>query len=152
MSEESGFSLIFQTYVVPVLILIVGIIIGFFGRILERFYEEWRDREVQKRVSRGDLKMSLKNFCDQWEDRDCLIPHTDLRKDLIEVIKEIRERLNDESAKLSEKEKMNIRKVTIDFLKLADVQNIDDLTWSKKVETEMNKICTALKKAMEELV
>lgn len=136
-----------------VLGFLVGFFADFFRGVLQRHYDEYRDRVVQKRVSRGDLRTSLRNFWNSWEDRDCIIPATDLRKDLISVMKGIRESLNDEPAQLHEEEKTAIRKVTNDFLKAAGKFPTDeDAIWSEKVKDEMEEICKNIEEILKKLV
>lgn len=136
-----------------VLGFLVGFFADFFRGVLQSHYDEYRDRVVQKRVSRGDLRTSLRNFWNSWEDRDCIIPATDLRKDLISVMKGIRESLNDEPAQLHEEEKTAIRKVTNDFLKAAGKFPTDeDAIWSEKVKDEMEEICKNIEEILKKLV
>jgi hypothetical protein len=129
---------------------LAGFFVDFFFDILGRHYGEHRDRVVQKRVLQGDLKARLRNFCSSWEDRDCIIPATDLRKDLVSLTKDIRESLNDEFAQLDEEEKTAIRKVTNDFLKIAGkFPSNDNAAWSEKVKGEMEEIRWNIKRILE---
>jgi hypothetical protein len=135
---------------------VLGFLVGFFAEfllgLLQTHYNEYRDRVVQKRVLRGDLRARLRNFRNSWEDRDCIIPATDMRKDLISVMKDIREGLNDELSQLHEEEKTAIRKATNDFLKVAGkFPNDDDAIWSDKVKNEMEEICKNIKEILEKL-
>ena len=147
MSETEIYILIFA---------VLGFLVGFFTEfllgLLQRHYNEYRDRVVQKRVLRGDLRTRLRNFCNSWEDRDCIIPATDMRKDLISVMKDIRESLTDEFAQLREEEKTAIRKATNDFLRVAGKFPTDeDAIWSEKVKNEMEEICRNVKETLEKL-
>ena len=139
-------------YIYVALGFLAGFIVEFFFGILSRHYEEHRERVLQKRLLRGDLRARLLNFCDTWEDRDCMIPFAEFRKDLVKMMKDIRDSLNDEFAQLTEEEKTKIRKMTKDFLKVANkFRNDDDNTWSKNVEGEMEEICKSLKGIAEEV-
>lgn len=135
---------------------ILGFLAGYFVEfllgLLQRQYNEYRDRVVQKRISRGDLRAKLRNFCDSWEDRGCIIPATDLREDLVSVMKDIRESLNDEFAQLQEEDRSAIRKTTNDFLKTAGKSpNDEDVVWSEKVKDEMEEICKNAKEILKKL-
>lgn len=66
---------------------IVGFLSEFFMKIVSRRYEEYRDKVVQKRISRGDLACVIRQFCDIWEDREYLIPYTNLREEFVDRIK-----------------------------------------------------------------
>lgn len=139
-------------YILIVLGFLAGFIVEFFFGILSRHYEEYRERVSQKRLLRGDLRARLRNFCDQWEDRDCMIPAISFRKDLVEIMIDIRESLNDEFAQLKEEEKVRIRNITKDFLKVAnEFQNDDDSAWSKKIENKMEDIIRSLRDIAEKL-
>jgi len=81
-----------------------------------------------------------------------MIPLADFRKDLVKMMKDIRESINEEFAQLTEEEKTKIRKMTTDFLKIASkFPNDDDNAWSKKVEVEMEEIRKNLESIAEEL-
>jgi hypothetical protein len=145
-----------KTEIYVLLSAVLGFLGGFFAEfllgLLQRHYEEYRDRVLQKRVLRGDLRARLRNFCNSWEDRNCIIPATDMRKDLISVMKDLRESLNDEPAQLNEEEKTAIRKATNDFLKVAGkFPHDDDAIWSEKAKNEMEEICKNLKEILEKL-
>ena len=145
-----------ETEIYVLISAVLGFLVGFFAEfllgVLQRHYDEYRDRVVQKRVLRGDLRTRLRNFWNSWEDRDCIIPATDLRKDLIGVMKDIRESLNDEFAQLHEEEKTAIRKVTNAFLKAAGkFPNDEDAIWSEKVKDEMEELCKYIEEILEKL-
>jgi len=131
---------------------LAGFFAEFFLKVISRHYEEYRDRILQKRLLRGDLRVRLRNFCNTWEDRDYIIPHTDLRKELVSIMKDIRESLNDEFAKLQEEEKTRLREISKDVLRVAsEFRGDSDETWSKKVESELEEICKRLKDIVKEL-
>jgi len=51
-------------YIYIALSFLAGFIAEFFLGILSKHYEEHRDRVLQKRLLRGDLRTRLRNFCD----------------------------------------------------------------------------------------
>jgi gas vesicle protein len=145
-----------ETEIYILISAVLGFLVGFFAEfllgVLQTHYDEYRDRVVQKRVSRGDLRAKMRNFRDTWEDRDCIIPATDMRKDLIRVMRDIRESINDEIAQLHEDEKTAIRKVTNAFLTAAGkFPDAGDAIWSQKVKTEMEKTCKDVEEILKKL-
>lgn len=136
--------------------LVSGFLGGFFAefflKILSRLYDDYRDRILEKRVHRGDLRARLRNFCNTWEDRDYMIPHVDLRKELVHIMKDIRESLNDEFAQLQEEVKTRTREISKVFLREANrFRGDSDENWSKKVEIELGVICNRLREIVNEL-
>lgn len=143
----------FLAIVLPILTFLLGLLVAFSTHVLETYYDEHRNRVSERNFSRKDLKAQLQTFCDSWDDRQCIVPITDLREDLISTVKDIRQRINDRSAELDEEEKKAVRKATNDFMKLAGKSRTKtNVVWIQKVEKQMAEVCKDMRRIAARLV
>lgn len=131
---------------------LAGFLVKLFLGIISRHYEEHRDRVLQKRVLRGDLRTRIRKLCDTWRMGEYLSERMDLRKDLVDMVRDIRESLEDEFVELEEEKKTRISTITEVLLKItAEFSDVDDSTWIENVKSEMEKTCKRLEGIAEEL-
>ena len=115
--------------------------------LLSRAWDERRDKIVRKTQAREDLKAQISLFCDQWEDRDVIIPFTkSFRKDLVDSIKHIRENSRLLPTELPDKTVDKLLGVSVDFLQIAKKNpRAKDENWCKVHKEGIDKICKRFK-------
>jgi hypothetical protein len=128
---------------------VVGSLISpLIAHMLSRAWDDRRDRIIKQTQARKELKAQINfYFCDVWEDRNVIIPHTkSFRKDLVDGVMQIRESLRLLLTGLPNKKINELRQISVDFLQIAKEEpNANDAAWCKTYEEEINEICEKLK-------
>ncbi|MFQ5885155.1 MAG: hypothetical protein ACE5IO_08665 [Thermoplasmata archaeon] len=135
--------------------ILAGIIIGVVSSIIAYECRSRRERSLEERSARKqwnvDLGWELVNFCEEWNEfKGCITPGIKLRRELIALAREIRQRSLQEL--VGSAHQKAIGKSIRAFLKQAKkLPNADDRTWSDNVMENMDEICSGLRRISSNL-
>ena len=126
---------------------VTGLITALARHVISEFLDERRNRKIRNARARGDLKSQIHLFCDQWKDRDVILPFTkSFRTDLVESIAQTRENLRLLPTGLPEKTVNELLAITAEFLSIAKKNPRDnDGDWCRTYQKEIDNTCKRFK-------
>ncbi|MEM0096553.1 MAG: hypothetical protein QW660_07975 [Candidatus Bathyarchaeia archaeon] len=125
---------------------------AFLGKVITRFYDEYRDKVLRRTQARGDLKGLITLLINVWRDREFIMPHVKFRKELVEHIRNIREKTTMLPLDLPPEILDELRVITNEFLDIINKKpNISDYEWSQCFSMEIEGICLKLERWKEKL-
>jgi len=131
--------------------LLTGVIITFLKDILSTEYRKWRSRIERVEQIREELKASAISLCNTWYTFGKVeTPYLDLRREILEAIKEMLEYLNYYEAYGGRKKAVsNIREILHRITDLTSKdKELTEYEWSIRYGDEMDKECKKLLKAV----
>jgi len=138
---------------------LLGIVITSVSTVLQDVistpYYKWKDERKIKKENIEIVSSLIEDFCSDWElFKYKTIPSVDLRKDLIQICRDIHSLIAKNEEDFTGKDTGKaIKKLCQEFVNLCqqDSNSADDYSWGSKAEEEIDTISTEFEKIKENL-